>query len=68
MFRNARVADYRSPAWETWRERERDSVEPMRHCGGCGFVHRRNNHAPRREEERVRADSRAAEMTRWSVA
>ena len=49
MLRSARFADYRSPLWEAWRDRERDGTAPVRHCGGCGFSHRTNDHAPRRE-------------------
>lgn len=49
MFTTAKFADYRSPAWERWRETERDGKGRVQYCGGCGFAHRANNHAPKRE-------------------
>jgi hypothetical protein len=58
MFTDARVADFRSPLWEEWRSIERDGKDIVRYCGGCGFAHRKNNHAPKREEVIAREDSR----------
>lgn len=49
MFTNAKVADYRSPAWEVWRIAEKASDKPFRYCKACGFVHRVGNHAPQKE-------------------
>jgi len=52
MFTHTRFADFRSPAWERWREAEKASDEIFRYCRDCGFVHRRGNHAPMRDNEK----------------
>lgn len=61
MFQTAKFADYRSPAWESWRETERDGKGRVQYCGGCGFAHRINNHAPKREASAVLSRTREGE-------
>ena len=58
MFTSARFDDYHSPSWERWRDRERDGSGQVRYCGGCGFSHRVNNHAPRKERDAATTETR----------
>lgn len=50
MFRDhPRFAPWRSRLWAAWRAVEKDGQTPFRFCRTCGFVHRRGNHAPKKE-------------------